>query len=103
MRRKRGGSLFHPYLASDSPNFIQTLEHKWNGALDPVPKPASPVDYTWEWKAGQSFRMGPTPSIPLSTGPSVRPPTMSPTTRGGYRKTYRKRRVKSRRVKSRRK
>ena len=86
MRRKQGGSLFHPYLAADTPNFIQTLDNKWNGSLDPVPKPASPVDYSWKWQTGANAMR----QISYAS-------LMRPTTVGGRRKTRRatKRRGKS--------
>ncbi len=85
-RAKRGGGIFHPYLAADSPNMIQTMDHKWNGSLDPVPKPASPVEHTWEFKSGTTQAVA---------GMYGNISTMAPIpyiySRGGRRKTYRKR------------
>jgi hypothetical protein len=52
---KPSQGLHHPYLAGDSPNFIQTLSHRWNGALDPVPRSSNPVDFSWQFKTSSQF------------------------------------------------
>lgn len=77
------------------------MDHKWNGSLDHVPKPASPVNHTWEFKTGttQSIgsmygtisSMGPVSFINSSTSAASSPSPI----RGGRRKTFRRRNRKS--------
>jgi hypothetical protein len=82
--------VYHPYLDGESPNFIQTLSHRWNGALDPVPRSSNPVDFSWQFKTSSQF---PT-AVAVS---SVSAPVSAPAARGGRRTIRRKRTRNTRR------
>jgi hypothetical protein len=98
--------LHHPYLAGESPNFIQTLSHRWNGALDPVPRSSNPVDFSWQFKTSSQFPTAvavSSVSAPVSAPESapvsapVSAPISAPAARGGRRTIRRKRTRNTRR------
>jgi hypothetical protein len=94
--------LHHPYLAGESPNFIQTLSHRWNGALDPVPRSSNPVDFSWQFKTSSQFPTAVAGPVSYVSAP-VSAPISAPAARGGRRTIRRKRTRNTRRCRKSRK
>ncbi len=57
-KSKRGGASslsYHPYIASATPNVVQTASHAWNGGIESVPAPPDPVvSSRWNWQVDSS-------------------------------------------------